>query len=342
MFKIAGSVLVCLLIATGLAENGSLVQGMERSSRLQATGPEAVALVSPCVQVGSEEPLPPWPVAPGDGDTVNSIIPTLTVMGSAPVALYQFRVYEGSSIAAEGLSLFPSWNVALGGRPLQRGHDYTWTCRMQDHRGWSPWFSPSWSFRVDAPSSPPEPKLPSDGATVYLNRPVLVVKPLGLEARYRFRVYSGRTLVAEGTSDLPFWQVGEPLAPGGPYEWTCRAEFAGDTTSWFQPRWRFEVREAPGRDAVAAVPGAVTGRVVASPNPFRDRVRFGSDGTGPVRVELYAADGRLVYADEQVGAGARLVWDGRDANGRPAAPGVYFGRVISESGVESLRVTKAR
>ncbi len=62
------------------------------------------------------------------------------------------------------------------------------------------------------------------------------------------------------------------------------------------------------------------------PNPARGRVTFAWSAPGPVApfVDVFAVNGRRV-ARVAVTAG-QAVWDGRDAEGRPVATGVYWAR----------------
>lgn len=65
------------------------------------------------------------------------------------------------------------------------------------------------------------------------------------------------------------------------------------------------------------------------PNPFNPvtRIGFALPQAGPARLAVFTLEGRLVrdLADQVFPAGySELVWDGRDATGRPAASGVYL------------------
>ncbi len=69
-------------------------------------------------------------------------------------------------------------------------------------------------------------------------------------------------------------------------------------------------------------------RLVAGPNPFRSQtaLRFSIDAPTEARVVVHAINGREVarlFAGRASGAN-EIIWDGRDASGRPLAAGVYF------------------
>lgn len=303
----------------------------------------SVADAAPAHAVGAlTNPLPPVPIAPLDKDTVYTVRPILRVESGGQFHLYHFRVMEGSSIAAEGLSLLPKWLViGEGGRALQRGHDYQWSCCVLGDSGWSEWFSPEWSFSVGSVVPPPALKLPADGATVYLSRPFFIVRPVGIGASYHFQVWNGKTLIGEGTSWLPAWRYeggSGGLEPGVVYQWTCRVESESDTSAWFVPAWSFEVSDDPQRGEVqAGEPVDRMPRVSAEPGVFRSSVTFAAEGHLLHSVEVYAADGRRVRA---LSGGLRPVWNGRDATGRQAPQGTYICVADGEWGRQILKVTK--
>ena len=85
--------------------------------------------------------------------------------------------------------------------------------------------------------------------------------------------------------------------------------------SWIEPA---PVVSAPEYRAVALQVGP------GVPNPSRGDVRFAIEGAGdaPLRVRVLDASGRVVRDFAAGGAGIR--WDGRDAGGRRAPPGVYW------------------
>ncbi len=85
----------------------------------------------------------------------------------------------------------------------------------------------------------------------------------------------------------------------------------------------------------------------ARPNPFSagTQIAFGLAQAGPVRLTVHDLLGRLVRTlfDGPACAGThRLTWDGRRADGRPAATGVYFYRLSAAGGEEVRRLTLLR
>ena len=84
----------------------------------------------------------------------------------------------------------------------------------------------------------------------------------------------------------------------------------------------------------------------ATPNPFAGSTAvdaFLPSPGGPVRLGVYDVDGRLVRVllDGAAAAGrASITWDGRNTAGRPVAPGVYWLRLTTPSGEQSVRAVK--
>jgi hypothetical protein len=97
-------------------------------------------------------------------------------------------------------------------------------------------------------------------------------------------------------------------------------------------------------DAPVAAAAAVS---VVGGNPAKGSVAFRVTVPGPMRVHLgiYDVAGRLIHQllDEEVRSGARAVqWDGRDAAGGAAAPGLYFARLDAPTGRCVARVVTLR
>lgn len=85
----------------------------------------------------------------------------------------------------------------------------------------------------------------------------------------------------------------------------------------------------------------------AHPNPFVERTRLTvrADVPGPVSVRVYDVQGREVAAllDGPLAAGTHtLTWDGRAADGRRLAAGVYFVRLTGAGGSDTTSLTVLR
>ena len=94
------------------------------------------------------------------------------------------------------------------------------------------------------------------------------------------------------------------------------------------------------------VPGDVM-LVGSERNPFTGstHVFFGVPRRMDVSIRVFDAQGRLTreLADKTAGAGYHSVlWDGRTGSGYPAAPGVYFVRLDTESTGLTTKVVLAR
>lgn len=276
---------------------------------------------------------PPIPVSPADGDTVFVTQPRLKVEDVSRLAMYHFRVMEEASVAAEGYSVQPIWVVrGHTGGGLQRGHHYHWSCRVHTGNGWSEWFEPEYRFTISSATRPPRPKRPASGATV-TSRPLLAVAPVGIGATYQFRVWCGKTLVAEKSGPLPVWRIGGGgLEPGEMYTWSCRIVADDDTSDWFSPDWWFLVRPAPQGAMAAGGSDPVTepGRATV----FRGRVVVGSAG---VTARVYAANGRLVRT---IDGRDESVWDGRDSRGVEVPAGAYACVIDGASPRATRRIVK--
>ena len=84
-----------------------------------------------------------------------------------------------------------------------------------------------------------------------------------------------------------------------------------------------------------------------SPDPSRGDValRFTTPAAGRVKLRVFDSQGRVVrtIVDESRDANTYTeMWDGADANGVAAAPGVYMARVETSGGVKSQRLVRLR
>jgi hypothetical protein len=83
------------------------------------------------------------------------------------------------------------------------------------------------------------------------------------------------------------------------------------------------------------------------PNPFgpETAIGFSLSERGPVTIEVFGADGRLVrvLVDKVLDPGGhRALWDGRDHRGVRVAPGTYFYRMSTRDGTATRKVVAVR
>jgi len=97
--------------------------------------------------------------------------------------------------------------------------------------------------------------------------------------------------------------------------------------------------------AVGDVPAAAPALAQNAPNPFNPATTIAWSLPSAMRTDLrvYDAGGRLVrvlVGGDMLPAGRHEVaWNGRDGAGRVAAAGVYFYRLTTPEGVETLKMT---
>lgn len=102
----------------------------------------------------------------------------------------------------------------------------------------------------------------------------------------------------------------------------------------------------PVPEVAVAEPGSGLGPGV--PNPFAGSttIKYSIRQPGPARLEVYDVLGRHIRSlvDQHMATpGTREAsWDGRDANGRPAAPGVYFLKLRAAGNEAATRVVRVR
>lgn len=126
--------------------------------------------------------------------------------------------------------------------------------------------------------------------------------------------------------------------------WTAPAAGAGDVTLYVAGNAAngnssnsgdriYATSVAWTEGGLSAVPAAAIARLGDNyPNPFNPRttIRYTLDASSPVRLTIYAVDGRLVRRLEDGGREAgehRVVWDGLDGGGRAVPSGTYLYRL---------------
>lgn len=181
----------------------------------------------------------------------------------------------------------------------------------------------------------------ADGNTIKANLGSGVVARLtrdpalqaGADAAGRARMYSPSTF-SSGSSVSHFDVTADPDVLMEPAINTSLSSDV-DLTKWLFA----DIGWFQGLTGVPAPPAVAT-RVQAAPNPFEEStaIRFSLDRDQPVELEIYDLNGRRVASlhHGSMNAGPHSIdWDGRDLDGRPAAPGIYLYRLKTESQVES-------
>lgn len=176
---------------------------------------------------------------------------------------------------------------------------------------------------------------------------------LGIGARVTLFA-SGRTIVREIDGGSNYLSQNEPIAHFG---------LAGiSLIDSIQVRWVSGTRQSllgPAIDARLVITEGVTTRVLDpsnalsaeldanEPNPFRGStsIRFRLIEAGPADLAIYSVEGRRVrqLATGALAAGVHEVsWDGRDAEGRPAAAGVYYYELRTEGARQTRSLVLTR
>ncbi len=135
------------------------------------------------------------------------------------------------------------------------------------------------------------------------------------------------------------------LLAGGDQEFVDANAPLGAVDYWLQDA-ATDAWHGPAHLAVAPVPASLSLFPVA-PNPFNPRatIRFALPQAGHVRLSIYDQRGRRVRSlvDGPLPAGEQsAVWDGQDAQGRPAPSGAYIVRLVTQQGTRSSKLALAR
>ena len=181
---------------------------------------------------------------------------------------------------------------------------------------------------------------PENGSVLNTVAPVLVwgaseAGAAGDTVTYRVLLAADSLFTAEavafaGTDTTLHWPTA--LQPDSTYWWKVEATDTAGYTRKSMNTHAFHIAAT-----VAVVPGPqepTPARLLgpAYPNPMRSRTVFsarlprGARGT----LEVFSVRGRRLRRFAVIGDGGEqtVAWDGRDEDGRPAAPGVYFYRLV--------------
>ena len=196
----------------------------------------------------------------------------------------------------------------------------------------------------------PAPVAPADGAVI--DGPVVltvanVADPEGGPVTYGFRIYSDILLtqlvaevdgVAAGAGGQTSWTA--PALGLGTYYWRAYAADAVERGLLGETR-SFSVGTTTGVDGVVVGPRLL----VLGQGSGRAELQLSLGQVGDVTVKIYNARGHLVrdlFAGRLEAGSRRLVWDGRDGQGRQVASGVYFVRAVAGATTLHGRVTMVR
>lgn len=304
-------------------------------------------------------PLPPTPVSPPMGTKGGNPEPVLVVLHPNAL-LYEFMVYpeEGNEPAARAVVSEPFWAASGPSRGLPYG-TYSWTCRVFDGTGWSPYFEPRWSFTivksVTPENRPPAPipcEPPCGTKGIRLVPELVVMAPIGT-AILHFRVMNGdgSGIITEGITSECRWRVAtiESELPFGVYNWSCRAFDGQEWSSWFEPFWTFEVTKpddvADGLMSERKVRQADDSRFTPNPSDGSQRLRLTLEHAGRLEAAVYSSEGRLVRTLSSSWADAgehELVWDGLDEHGNRVGAGTYLCRIRTDGFTSTVKVTRSR
>jgi hypothetical protein len=132
------------------------------------------------------------------------------------------------------------------------------------------------------------------------------------------------------TSEFPEW-FDTAWLPGSDYYYKVSAIDVHDNQSGFALLGPDQLSDAGALRAPKACYLAQN-----TPNPFgpETKISFGLSSSGQVSLSIYDTAGRLVRSliDEERPAGRYdTLWDGRDANARPVASGIYYCRLRAGS-----------
>jgi hypothetical protein len=292
-----------------------------------------------------QDPEPPIPLAPANGDTSVWMAPMLMVQPHPGFAWYHFCIWAAGNKIAENTTLLPFWFARQGSVNLLAGTPYAWSCQVWYLGQWNAWFSPQWTFSLAYPSQPPTPLSPSDGARINTLTPLLSVMPQSVGGRYDFLIeQSGTPFRLEHETRLPFWRVPEGAAylrGGMTYRWSCRVDLGG--WSRFCNPWSFTTTDPGNIQGSASETPVFACR--AFPDPFKTRtvISYSLPEAASVSVTFYTTQGAVVN-DLRLGfvcAGShQLTWNGMDEHGRSVARGVYIYRLRAGSNESINKLTR--
>ena len=286
------------------------------------------------------KPTPPTRVLPTDGATT-VVLPVLIDWDTVlTAARYHLQIDDTSDwVRPEVDDTTLTTTSLIVNSQLRDTAKYYWRMRgFSDTCGWGEWNAVAFSFTT-AKSCPPP-----DAPTLYspANSPIILEFPVHLQwyptasHRYRLRVYDTVSLVSP-VIDTQLYMVSNFTVTGldsnTSYYWKVQTDDSGDCGwSEWSPVWRFRIGPVAVEDISGEHSPSQFSLSQNYPNPFNPTtaIEFSVPRTGQVTLDVYDVLGRRVrrLVSETVSAGIkRVIWDGLDADGLPAASGIYFYRI---------------
>lgn len=178
--------------------------------------------------------------------------------------------------------------------------------------------------------------------------------PQGGALTYTVELHSGATdscLFMATTTESTIVFTGY-LGPSKTYDWIVTGSDPEGHGRVSRDRFRFTTSSTTGVPAPGGPPVAPRVTLLQNrPNPIRSLTQIdyslsGPAGVVPVGLRVFDASGRLVRTlvdgFEGVPADCSIRWDGRDENGRRAASGIYYYRLVVEGVEYSKRLVLLR
>lgn len=267
-------------------------------------------------------PPPPTAAGPGDGDTVSTQVPQLSVNavadpdGTPLVYIFEVSQYPDFSIPASsgqipGGAGTVSWTVTDA---LQNDRLHYWRARVTDGIGYSGYTAVS-SFYVQMGGDEYAAGIaqPTDGAVVLTDRPQLTAVniPISSSIYYYFEVATDSNFV-----NLVATSPAIPEQEGGFTEWRVDERLQSDQEYY----WRVRAANYPYSPVARFV---IEANVYASPNPVHlgELVVFHLPEE-PVDLLVQTVSGEAVIIKE--GVAGEWDWDLRNAAGYEVAVGIYL------------------
>ncbi|MFH1841610.1 MAG: T9SS type A sorting domain-containing protein [bacterium] len=132
--------------------------------------------------------------------------------------------------------------------------------------------------------------------------------------------------------------------------WSVRLYLDADLNGTYEDSMSLEnelANSAPPAENDLDIPSPTRLGLRAYPNPFNPETRivYELPDTGPVRLDVFDATGRLIailVRDDQTAGEHVAIWNGQNTRGRTVPAGVYFARLSTAARVEVLKLVMVK